>query len=88
MTPSQDPGSERPFNQGAVSTVAKYLCCSRGSCPPGPQLQGLESCAAQADPGPRIFLNSAVELEDESNLQDLLGVRLTGLQITLGLIQQ
>lgn len=42
----------------------------------------------QADPGPRIFLNSAVELEDESNLQDLLGVRLTGLQITLGLIQQ
>ena len=42
----------------------------------------------QADPGPRIFLNSAVELEDESNLQDLLGVRLTGFQITLGLIQQ
>lgn len=42
----------------------------------------------QADPGPRIFLNSALELEDESNLQGLLGVRLTGLQITLGLIRQ
>lgn len=41
----------------------------------------------QADPGP-IFLNSALELEDESNLQGLLGVRLTGLQITLGLIRQ